>query len=81
VSRFHCRQYGHCGSSKTVSVAGASARPSVSPRCGMPTKVDEPDSVWGTVAVVVGELESPLAETTMITATTASAAAAAAASR
>ena len=37
---FHCRQNGHCGSSKTVSVTGAAAFPSVSPCCGMPANVE-----------------------------------------
>src|SRR3954447_12641535 len=74
---FHCRQNGHCGSSKTVSVTGALALPSVSPRCGTPAKVE---TASGLLLVVVGEgvvddEPEPLPATRTIT-TTATAAAA-----
>src|SRR4051794_34802490 len=79
---FHCRQNGHCGSSKTVRVTGAAASPRVSPCCGTPVKVDVA-SVPPPAPVVVGELlvvddepEPPPATT--ITTTTATAAAASA---
>src|SRR5581483_7828508 len=74
VSRFHSRQNGHCGSSKTVSVAGASGLPSVSPCCGMPANIEPLEAVVD-VEVVAPEPDPPplpantITRTTTITAT------------
>src|SRR5438045_5821115 len=58
----NCRQNGHCGSSKMYMVAPAEGRPSVSPCCGTPAKVEVaslPPVVPDVVFVVVTALPEP----------------------